>query len=155
MTPVPGQLVVRPRRLLVVCRLVAVLVVVVFGVLALLLPQGQSESASFGLADQIAFFLLGCLIAAVPLAFSRVRVAADERGVWVRNGLGERFLPWGVVVGVHLAEGAPWAQLELQDDETVALLAVQANDGDRAVRSVLALRALLRASRATPPGSGP
>ena len=141
------QLVVRPRRLVVVCRLVAALVVVVFAVLALLLPTGQSESASFGAGDQVAFFLLGVLIAAVPLGFTRVRVAADERGVWVRNGLGETFLPWAVVVGVHLPEGAPWAQLELQDDETVALLAVQSNDGEHAVEAVLGLRKALAASR--------
>ncbi len=68
--------------------------------------------------------------------------------MWVRNGLGEKFLPWAVVVGVHLPEGAPWAQLELQDDETVALLAVQANDGEHAVDAVLALRRALAASRA-------
>lgn len=137
---------VRPKKLLVVCRLVAVLVVVVFGLLALALPKGQSESASFGVADQVAFFVLGLLIAAVPLLFTRVRVRADERGVWVRNGLGERFLPWAVCVGVHLPDGAPWAQLELQDDETVALLAVQANDREHAVEAVLALRAALRAA---------
>ena len=140
-------LVVRPRRLVVVCRLVAVVVVVVFGVLALLLPTGQSQTASFAVGDQIAFFVLGLLIALVPLLFTRVRVQADERGVWVRNGLGEKFLPWAVVVGVHLPDGAPWAQLELQDDETVGLLAVQANDGERAVDAVLGLRRALQASR--------
>lgn len=142
------QLVVRPRRLRLVCLVCAALVVVVFAVLALLLPTGQSETASFGPADQTAFFVLGLLIALVPLAFTRVRVAADERGVWVRNGLGERFLPWAVVVAVHLPEGAPWAQLELQDDETAALLAVQSNDGEHAVDAVLGLRRLLAASRA-------
>ncbi len=142
-----GQLVIRPRRLKVVGRLSAALVVLVFGVLALLLPTGQSETASFGPTDQVAFFGLGLLVAAVPLAFTRVRVAADARGVWVRNGLGERFLPWGVVVGVALPPGAPWAQLVLQDDETAALLAVQANDREHAVEAVLALRRLLAASR--------
>jgi hypothetical protein len=50
-----------------------------------------------------------------------------------------------VVVGVHLPEGASWAQLELHDDETVALLALQANDGDATIDHVLALRKLLQA----------
>ena len=143
MTP----LVVRPRRLVVVCWAVAVMVVLAFSVLAYVLPNGATERAPVGRADQVAFFLLGCLIAAVPVAFTRSRVRADERGVWIRNGLGERFLPWQVVVGVRLDPGAPWASLELQDDETKALLAVQANDGDRAVDAVLALRRLLEASR--------
>ena len=65
----------------------------------------------------------------------------------MRNGFGETFLPWAVVVGVHLPDGAPWAQLELQDDETVGLLAVQANDGERAVDAVLGLRRALQAAR--------
>jgi hypothetical protein len=144
----PGQLVVRPRTLRLVCLGVAALVVVVFGVVAVLLPKGSAESPSFAVADQVAFFAIGLLVAAVPLAFTRVRVAADRRGVWVRNGLGERFLPWAVVVGVDLPEGAPWARLELHDDETVALLAVQANDGERAVDAVLALRRAMQEGRA-------
>ncbi|MCW2778207.1 MAG: hypothetical protein JWN17_1932 [Frankiales bacterium] len=146
MSEVP-TVVVRPVRLVRVCWAVAALVVVVFAALALLLPTGQSESASFGLTDQIAFFVIGCLVAAVPAAFTRVRVAADARGVFVRNGLGERFLPWEVVVGVQLPPGAPWAQLGLQDDETVALLAVQANDKEHAVEAVLALRRAHAAAR--------
>ncbi len=142
-----APVVLQPRRLRWVCWAVAVLVVVAFSVLALVLPNGATERSPVRASDQVAFFLLGCLLAVVPLAFSRVRVRADERGVWTRNGLGERFLPWQVVVGVRLDEGASWATLELQDDETAALLAVQANDGERAVEGVLALRRLLEASR--------
>lgn len=138
-----------PRRLVRVCRGVAALVLVVFGVLAVLLPHGGSGGQTFGVADQIAFFGLGVLLAVGVLAFTQVRVRADAQGLWVRNVLGERFFPWAVVVGVDLADGAPWAQLELHDDETVALLAIQANDGDRAVDAVLALRGLLQTSRDT------
>ncbi len=134
---------VRPRRLTYVCRAVAALVLVVFAVLALLLPAGSGGGQVFGPADQIAFFGVGVLLAAVVLGFTRARVRADEKGVWVRNVLGDRHFPWGVVVSVDLPENAPWAQLELHDDETVALLAIQSNDGDAAVDAVLALRKLL------------
>lgn len=144
--------VLRPRRLVTYCRLAAVLVVVAFGGLALLLPRGQDESGTASIGNAVAFFVLGLLVAAVPLGLSRVRVRADERGVWVRNA-GERFLPWEVVVGVHLPEDSAWALLELQDDETVALLAVQRNDREHAVEGVLALRRLLAASRPAGPGS--
>lgn len=138
---------VRPRRLVLVCRSAAVLVVVVFGVLALLLPRGSGGGQQFGPPDQIAFFGLGLLLAAAVLLLTRARVRAGEQGVWVRNPFGERFFPWGVVVAVRLDDGSPWAQLELQDDETVALLALQANDRERAVNAVLELRVLLRRSR--------
>ena len=60
---------------------------------------------------------------------------------------GEKAVPWEVVREVRLDDGAPWASLELQDDDTLGLLAVQANDGASAVGAVLGLRALLRASR--------
>lgn len=156
MTP---ELVVRPRRLTVVCRLSALALLAVFGVLAVLLPRGAAGGQVFALADQLAFFGLGVLLAAAVLAFTRLRVEADAAGVRVRGYLGERTLPWAVVAAVRLDPGAPWASLELQDDDTVALLAVQTADGERAVEAVLALRRLLAASRtggfggsAAPPG---
>jgi hypothetical protein len=140
--------VVRPRKLLWVCRAAAGGLVVVFGVVALLLPGRQGDSAgAFGPGDQIAFFCIGLLLAWAALQFTRVRVAADATGIRIRNYVGEKVLPWQVVAAVRLDDGAPWASLDLHDDDTVALLAVQANDGRHAVDAVLALRALLAASR--------
>ena len=133
-----------PRRLRRLCRLLAAVVVVVFGAVALLLPRGDDGVEAFGPADQAAFFGIGLLIAGGVLVLTRFRVRADERGVWVRNSLGERYFPWPVVVGVDLPRGATWAQLELHDDETVALMAVQTSDGAAAVDVVLALRGLLQ-----------
>jgi hypothetical protein len=135
----------RPGRLRHICLGLAVVVTVVFGALALLLPA-QGDDALYGPADQASFFLIGVLLAAGVLVFTRFRVRADERGIWVRNSLGERFFPWEVVVGIDLPNGATWAQLELHDDETVALLAVQTSDAD-AVDVVLALRRLLKDSQ--------
>lgn len=132
---------VRPRRLTRVCWAFVAVVLVAFGVLAVLLPEG-GEDVSLG--DQVSFFLFGVLLAAGLVALTRFRVRADETGVWVRNVLGERFFPWGVVVAVDLPAGASWAQLELHDDETVALLALQTNDGASTIDQVLALRKLLQ-----------
>jgi hypothetical protein len=145
------SLVLRPRRLLMVCRLAGAALLVVFAVVAYLLPRGSAGGEHFGIADQVAFFLIGVLLSAVVLQFTRVRVVADLRGVRVRNYVGEKFVPWQVVAGVRLDDGSPWASLDLQDDDTIALLAVQANDGARAVDAVVALRALLAESRGGPP----
>ena len=142
-----APVVARPRRLTLVCWLVAALVVVVFGVLAVALGRGPEGDAQFRLADQIAFFVLGLLVAGLALMFTRARVTATAEGVHVRNPFGTKDVPWQVVREVRLDDGAPWAVLELQDDETVQMLAVQANDGDAAVDVVLELRALLQASR--------
>jgi hypothetical protein len=139
---------VRPRRLLLVCRLASAVLVAVFGVLAALLPARQAGSeAAFGLADQIAFFCIGLLLAWAVLQFTRVRVDADVRGIRVRNYVGEKVLPWQVVAAVRMDDGASWASLDLHDDDTVALLAVQSNDGAHAVDAVVALRRLLAESR--------
>jgi hypothetical protein len=43
---------------------------------------------------------------------------------------------------VNFRDRSPWASLELADDETLALMAVQALDGERAVAAVRALRDL-------------
>jgi Bacterial PH domain len=144
---VSAVVVARPRRLTKVCWLVAALVVVVFGVLSVALGRGPEGAAQFRLADQIAFFVLGLLVAGLALLFTRARVEATADGVHVRNPFGTKDVPWQVVREVRLDDGAPWAVLELHDDETVQMLAVQSNDGDAAVDVVLELRALLDASR--------
>ncbi len=143
------QVDVTPRRLTRVCRSVAALVVVAFGVLAVLLPQGATDGQVFGLGDQLAFFGFGLLMAVGVLAFTRFRVRADASGIWVRNVLGDRYFPWGLVVAVIVPEGSSWALLELHDDETVALLGLQTSDGDAMVEAVLALRKLLQTARDT------
>ena len=145
--PTATPVVVRPRRLTTVCWGVAGLVVAVFAVVAVALGNTPPGEAQFQTADQVAFFVLGLLLAGAVLLFTRARVVADADGVAVRNPLSRKQVPWEVVRGVRLDDGAPWAVLELHDDETVQLLAVQANDGDAAVDAVLALRALLAASR--------
>ena len=142
-----GLLVVRPRRLTRVCVGLAVLVVALFTVVAVALGRGGDGDAAFRLADQVSMVGLGVLVALALLAFTRARVEADADGIRIRNVVGETVLPWQVVRSVRLDEGSPWASLDLHDDDTVALLAVQANDGEQAVQAVLALRALLAASR--------
>ena len=142
-----GLLVVRPRRLTRVCVGLAVFVVAMFTVVAVALGRGQDGDAAFRLADQLSMVGLGVLVALALLAFTRARVEADADGIRIRNVVGETALPWQVVRAVRLDEGSPWASLDLHDDDTVSLLAVQANDGEQAVQAVLALRALLAASR--------
>ena len=139
----------RPVVLTRVCRAVAVLVLLVFAAVAVALGSGPEGDATFRLPDQVAMVGLGALLAAAVAGFGRARVRADADGIEVRNVLSYRRFPWGVVREVRLDEGTPWASLELQDDDTVAMLGISTNDGERAVDAVLALRALLAASRRT------
>lgn len=148
------KVVSRPVVLTRVCWGVAVLVLAVFVGVAILLAGGPEGDAQFRLPDQIAMVLLGCLVAGAVLAFTRARVVGDEAGVHIRNVLGEKLIPWQVIREVRLDDGASWASLDLQDDDTVALLGIQSNDGDRAVEAVLGLRALLADSRRGLPPTG-
>jgi hypothetical protein len=143
------RVVSRPVVLTRVCWAVAGLVVVVFTVVAVALGGGPEGDAQFRLPDQIAMVVLGLLVAVAVLGFTRARVEADATGVRVRNVLGDKRIPWQVVRAVRFDDGAPWASLELHDDDTIALLGIQASDGDRAADAVLALRALLADSRRT------
>ena len=153
----PEPVVVRPQRLRRVCWTLAVSVVGLFTVVAIGLGSGPPGELQFQLADQAAFIGLSLLIAAALLMFTRARVVADAETVRVRNAVGEKVLPWAVVQEVHFDDGSSWASLELHDDDSLALLAVQANDGQRAVEAVRRLRALLEASRAprAPRAEGP
>ena len=145
-------IVLRPRRLRVVCWGAGGSLLIVFGVVALLLPRGTAGGQQFGPVDQVAFFGIGLLLSWAVLQFTRVRVEADEAGVRVRNYVGETTVPWQVVAGIRMDDGAPWASLDLHDDDTIALLAVQSNDGRAAVDAVLELRRLLAVSRQRPAG---
>jgi hypothetical protein len=87
-------------------------------------------------------------VAGAILLFTRPRVIADSRHIEVRNIIGAHDLPWAVVRRIVFERGSPWVSLELADDDTVAVMAVQAADKDHAVAAVRALRALHAASQA-------
>ncbi|MFL6128252.1 MAG: PH domain-containing protein [Mycobacteriales bacterium] len=142
---------VRLRRLAVI---LAVLVTGTFVVIAVLLGNTTSEGVSFGAADQVAMVLLGLFIAGGILLIARPSVVADEHGLRVRNILISHDVPWEVVRAVAFRDGSRWATLELADDDQLALLAVQASDGERSVTTVRALRAL-QARHATGEGHAP
>lgn len=144
---VPDRVIVRPTKLARICWGLAVFVLIAFALVAVALGSGEPGEMTFRLTDQIAMFGLGVLTAVGLVGFTRARVDADRDGIRVRTVLSEKVLPWQVVHSVRMDDGSPWASLELQDDDTVALFAVQSNDGEKAVQAVLDLRALLRASR--------
>lgn len=148
--------VARPRRLRQVCAASALAVAVLASVLALLLAGastgssvsgGTSTGAAFQPADQVAVLVFGLGVAALLLLGTRPRVEADGRGVRVRTIWRTTLLPWALVRAVRFDDGSPWATLDLADDDSVALMAVQRNDGQRAEDVVAALRALHAASR--------
>jgi hypothetical protein len=138
----------RPRKARRVCFVLAGVVFAVFAVLgALLRGPTDSGKGSFQASDQVAMVLLGALGALAVLAFARPKVVADARHVKIQNVIGGYDLPWQVVRGVRFARGNPWVTLELEDDDVVAVMAIQAADKEYAVEAARALRTLLETSR--------
>lgn len=138
-------LVVRPRRALMVCSVLAVALLAVFVVVAVLLRNGNT-GVHFQLSDQAAMIGIGILLACGVMLFAIARVRADEEGIEVRNVVITRRFAWSEVLSVSFPDGASWARLELPDDEYHAVMAVQAVDRDRAVEAVRALRKLHRSA---------
>jgi hypothetical protein len=138
----------RPKRIRWVAGAAALGVVVLFTALSFGLhgSAGFDNSGTFQRGDQTAMIGLGVLIALGVLAFTRPRVRAGADGITVRNVVGGYELPWSVVRAVRFDRNSPWATLELYDDETVSVHALQAADKEYAVDGVRALRALHQAS---------
>jgi hypothetical protein len=138
----------RPKRIRWMAGAAALGVVILFTAVSFGLhgSTGFDDSGTFQRGDQTAMVGLGVLIALGILAFTRPRVRADAAGVKIRNVVGGYDLPWSVVRKVRFDRSSPWATLELLDDETVSVHALQATDKEYAVDGVRALRALHQAS---------
>jgi cytochrome c biogenesis protein CcdA len=130
----------KPKRVRIVCAIAAAGIFVLFTLIGTALTTvGEGV---FKPGDQVAMIGLGAVFAAGIMLIARPRVEADEAGVRVRNIIGGYELPWSVVRKVSFDRGRPWLSLELENDDTVSVLAVQAVDKEHAVRAVQRLRAL-------------
>jgi Bacterial PH domain len=146
----PDAVVVRPRRALVLAWISAVVVVGLFTTIALLL-RNSPTGVYFRLADQVAMVVLGLLIAGGVLLAARPRIRADADGIEVRNVASTTYVPWSTVKGVAFPDGASFARLDLPADEYMALLAIQAVDGQHAVDAITRVRRLHAEARSARP----
>lgn len=72
----------------------------------------------------------------------RTRVEVRSTGLVVVNGFRRHTFDWAEVLGVSMGRHRPWAQVSLTSGRSVALMAIQTADGERARR---AARELARA----------
>jgi hypothetical protein len=121
----------------------AALVFVAAGVVLGLLLKIRSSGVIFQTADQVAFAILGVIMAGLVLLFARPRLRVGPAGVAVRNLFGYKLIPWSDIVGVSFPRGARWARVDLPDDEYIPVMAIQAVDKERAVDAMDRLRGLL------------
>ena len=140
-------LVVRPVVMRRVAFALMAFFVVFFVVLALLMPTHE-DGASFGVRDQIAAGFIGPLIALGVSFLARPQLRVDVDGIHLKGFLSNwKLVPWDLVVGVRFPAKVRFAQVVLPGEETLAVVALQRFDGDRAVEAMRSLRAWFAASR--------
>lgn len=131
----------RPRLMPRVAAAVAVVVVVIHVVFGALLTISNT-GPDVGLSDQIGIALIGVVEAGAILLLTRARLRLGPGGISVRNLVAERVFGWDEIEGLVYPEGKFCARLLLPSDEHIPVLAVQARDGDRAVRAMEQFREL-------------
>ena len=144
----------RPRRGRVVALGVAWTSLAVFGAIAVVMPA--QVDGRWGLADRLMFFGLGVVVAFVAWRYASIVAVPSRQGIVVRNLVLSRTLEWAEIVRVQFGGGEPWVSLDLEDGDTVAVMAIQKADGDVSGREASRLAALVQAFGETtePGGSG-
>ncbi len=102
--------------------------------------------------DRVGLVVVAVAAAYVLHRFGRVRVEADDDGLTIVNPRQRRRLSWAEVVGVRLAPGDPWLQLDLADGTTASAVAIQSADGARGRRMAEELAACVAARAGREPG---
>ena len=119
----------RPRRGRRVGAAMSALSVVIFTGGALSMPSADPLIGGWSALDRL--FLIGCglVFAASLWRFASIRAVPSPRGLVIRNLATTRTLEWAQIVRVQFGGGAPWVSVDLDDTDTVAIMAIQKADG--------------------------
>lgn len=120
---------------------VAALFVIAHVVVGILLRVSDT-GVRFRVTDQIGLAMIGVVLGGAIMTLARPRLRVGAAGVEVRNILGERLFEWPDVEGIWYPDKGHWARLELPAFEHVPVMAIQANDGIRAVQAMDTFREL-------------
>jgi len=131
----------RPRA----ARWVAVVlfVLTVVGAPALFVIMAVNE-LQMSFPDRIGTVFIAVVLAWLCYRQAAVRAVPDDTGLTVRNFIRVRRVEWEEIVGVRFGPNNPWGQLDLSDGTTLAVMALQAADGEYARREAGRLAALVK-----------
>lgn len=132
----------RPRAARVVTLAIAALVIVLTAVLLVAMP-------SLGWPDRAGFVVVALAIAWFCWREASVVARPDATGLVVRNLVLSRRLAWAQIVSVRFGQGRPWVQLDLDDGDTLAVMAIQRADGAAADAEARRLATLVAARTPT------
>jgi hypothetical protein len=103
--------------------------VAIFTGLALSMPWVDPQLGGWGVLDRLLLILCGVALAAGLWRFASIRAVPSTVGLVVRNLVSTRNLEWAQIVRVQFGGGAPWVSVDLDDTDTVAVMAIQRADG--------------------------
>ena len=133
----------RPRRGRAVALGVVWTSLLVFGAIAVAMPA--QVNGQWGIGDRLMFFGLGVAVAFVAWRYASIVAVPSRAGLVVRNLVLTRTLAWQEVVGLQFGGGEPWVTLDLDDGDTVAVMAIQRADGPVSAEEASRLAALVQA----------
>jgi hypothetical protein len=126
-----------------VALVVALMSLVVFGAIAVVMPT--QADGRWGVGDRLMFFGLGVAVALIAWRYASIVAVPSRAGIVVRNLVLTRTLTWPEVVGIQFGGGEPWVTLDLEDGDSLAVMAIQKADGPVAGREASRLAALIQA----------
>ena len=118
----------RPRAARAVSWVLGVLTVLGALAVIVMLP---AAGVDYGPADAAGTAALAVLICWFLSRQGGVSARPDEEGLHVRNLIHSRDVGWAEIVSLGFGDGTPWAQLDLTDGSTLAVMAIQRADGER------------------------
>jgi hypothetical protein len=119
----------RPRRGRRVALTMGVLSLLIFAGGALLLPRVDPAFGGWGVVDRLLVAFLGVAVSALLWRYASIRAVPSTQGLVIRNLVITRRLEWTQIVRVQFGGGAPWVSVDLDDTDTVAVMAIQRADG--------------------------
>jgi Bacterial PH domain len=150
-TPDPYA-VFRPRRGRRVALTMAVFSLLIFTGGAISLPQVDPLFGGWGLPDRLLLVGCGAAISSLLWRYATIRAVPSTQALVIRNLLTTRTLEWAQIVRVQFGGGAPWVSVDLDDTDTVAVMAIQKADGAFGQAEAARLSALVQVhSRPRPP----
>jgi hypothetical protein len=143
----------RPRRGRRVALAMAVLSLLVFTGSALSLPRVDPLVGGWGPFDRLLLVSVGVAVAGLLWRFASIRAVPSAGGLVIRNLITTRTLEWAQIIRVQFGGGAPWVSVDLDDTDTVAVMAIQKADGAFGRGEAARLSALVQVHSGPPPAN--
>jgi len=122
----------------------SVLSVVIFTSVALSMPWVEPQFGGWTVLDRSLLVCCGMGFAAALWRFASIRATPSPQGLVIRNLVTTRTLEWAQIIRLQFGGGAPWVSVDLDDTDTVAVMAIQKSDGDFGQAEASRLSALVQ-----------